>query len=134
MIHEHTIFLVTQEDIHEIQEGFSDRGMPRVIGVIDVTHIRIIAARENEADYVNRKSFHLINTQIVFDTNYLIRDIIVNWPGSIRDSRILRNLFREGRVPPRECVLFGDSGYPLRTWLLTPYLHPNGPHLISYNR
>lgn len=132
MILEYETFLVTQEDIHEIQEGFSDRGMPRVIGVIDGTHVRIIAVRENEADYVNRKSFYLINTQVVFDTNYLTRDIIVNWPGSIRDSRILRNsavshLFREGRVPPR------DSGYPLRTWLLTPYLHPNGPHLI-YNR
>ncbi|KAK0147801.1 putative nuclease HARBI1 [Merluccius polli] len=48
--------------------------------------------------------------------------------GSTHDSRILmesglRQLFERHHVPVG-CHLLGDSGYPCKTWLLTPYLNP----------
>ena len=95
---------------------------PGVIGVIDGTHIRIVAPKEQEEVFVNRKGYHSINVQVVFDANYRILDILAKWPGSVHDARILNNsgvtaLFEGGHVPPGSHLL-GDSGYPRKTWLL----------------
>lgn len=43
-------------------EKFNFRG---AIGVIDCTHVAIIAPDENEHVYVNRKNYHSINVQLV---------------------------------------------------------------------
>jgi|SRR6218665_298546 len=40
-------------------------GFPNVIGCVDGTHVRILAPTENEHEYVNRKSFHSINVQVI---------------------------------------------------------------------
>lgn len=61
-------------------------GFPGVIGGIDETNIRIKAPREYEADYVNRKRYHRINTQVVIDAQYRIMDIVARWPGSMHDA------------------------------------------------
>ncbi|KAJ8384433.1 hypothetical protein AAFF_G00205660 [Aldrovandia affinis] len=42
-------------------------------------------------------------------------------------------LFERHRVPTG-CHLVGDSGYPSRTWLLTPYIHPQPGPQSNYNR
>ena len=47
-------------------------GMPRVVGAIDGTHIKIIAPSKDEEVFVNRKKVHSINTQVVFDENFNI--------------------------------------------------------------
>ena len=39
-------------------------GLPNVMGCLDGTQIPITAPADNEADYVNRKSFHSINVQV----------------------------------------------------------------------
>ena len=39
-------------------------GLPNVMGCLYGTHIPITAPTDNEADYVNRKSFHSINVQV----------------------------------------------------------------------
>lgn len=110
---------------------------PHVIGVIDGTHIQIVAPKEQEEVYVNRKGHHSINTQVVFDANYKILDILARWPGSVHDARILNTsgvaeLFEGGYVPPNSHLL-GDSGYPSKTWLLTPYLRPQPGAQSRYN-
>ena len=51
-------------------------GFPGIVGVIDGTHIRIVAPRVDEAEYVNRKRYHSINVQVVFDAKYQILDIV----------------------------------------------------------
>ena len=111
---------------------------PEVIGAIDGTHIRIVRPTDFEAEYVNRKRYHSINVQVVFDAKYRIIDLEAKWPGSVHDSRILnesglKRMFDTGAVPPG-CHLLGDSGYGGKTWLLTPYLRPQPGYQSVYNR
>ncbi|KAK9976517.1 hypothetical protein ABG768_021722 [Culter alburnus] len=132
-------FPLDVRQLHRNNAHFMDiAGLPGVVGVIDGTHVRIIAPSEDEHAYVNRKKIHSINTQIVFDASYTILDIVAKWPGATHDSRILqesglRLLFERHHVPAG-CHLLGDSGYPCRTWLLTPYIHPHPGPQLNYNR
>ena len=109
-----------------------------MVGVIDCTHIKIIAPKEFEAEYVNRKHFHSINTQIAFDANYKIIDLVAKWPGATHDARLLREsglkMLMESNIIPRGCHLLGDSGYLCKQWLLTPYLQPQNNAQEAYNR
>jgi hypothetical protein len=41
--------------------------IPKIVGLIDRTHVRISAPTSNEDHYVNRKGFHSINVQIEND-------------------------------------------------------------------
>jgi hypothetical protein len=117
-----------------------DRRFPDLIGVIDCTHIRIVAPPAEHpnypgATYYCRKNFFAINTQIICDAKRKIININARLPGSVHDSAIwmmsqakteLQNLHvRTGQLN----YLIGDSGYPLEPWLLTPFAHvvPNSP-------
>ena len=133
-------FPLTLPEIHRKQEEFQQiAGFPGVVGVIDCTHIRIVAPQDQEHAYVNRKNFHSINTQLVFDASYRIMDVVANWPGSTHDARIwresgLRTLFENNHVPPHSCHLLGDSGYPSRRHLFTPFPRPQTDAQAAYNR
>lgn len=121
------------------QEFLQIAGFPGVVGVIDGTHIRIQAPSDDEAVYINRKNYHSINAQVVFDANYKILSVTANWPGSTHDARIWResglcNLFESNDIPPNSCHLLGDSGYPCRRHLLTPFPHPQTNPQAAYNR
>lgn len=110
-----------------------------MVGVIDCTHVRIKAPTENEEVYVNRKGYHSVNVQLVFDANDRVTDVVARWPGSTHDSRILeysgiKDLFEGGHLPNGNYHLLGDSGYGAKRWLLTPYLAPQGQQQIAYNR
>ncbi|XP_035278886.1 putative nuclease HARBI1 [Anguilla anguilla] len=129
-------------DVRQLQRNkahfMAIAGLPGVVGAIDGTHVQIIAPSQDEHAFVNRKKNHSINTQVVFDTSYNIFDICAKWPGATHDSRILqesglRQLFERHHVPAG-CHLVGDSGYPCRTWLLTPYIHPQSGPQFNYNR
>ncbi|XP_060936195.1 putative nuclease HARBI1 [Limanda limanda] len=80
-----------KEEFHRIA------GFPGVIGCIDGTHIPIIAPSINEGDYVNRKSVHSINVQIICDGAHMINNVEAKWPGSVHDSR----MFRESTLSAR---------------------------------
>ncbi|XP_029905533.1 putative nuclease HARBI1 [Myripristis murdjan] len=79
-------------EAQKIKEAFySIAGFPNAIGAIDCTHVRIQApSGPVEADYVNRKSFHSLNVQMICDASCLISNIEAKWPGSVHDSRIFR--------------------------------------------
>ncbi|XP_050710334.1 putative nuclease HARBI1 [Eriocheir sinensis] len=113
-------------------------GMPGIVGAIDGTHIRIVAPRDYEEEYVNRKNYHSINTQLVFDAGYKILDVVADWPGSVHDARILQHsglqqLFQSDEMPAGS-HLIGGSGYPSKPWLLTPYRQPLTDDQRAYNR
>ncbi|XP_062373197.1 putative nuclease HARBI1 [Sardina pilchardus] len=102
-------------------------GFPNEIGAIDCTHIAIKAPSDGEFAYVNRKHFHSLNVQIICDAQMRLTNVVARWPGSTHDSYILTNSMvgnrlEAGRV--RDGWLIGDSGYALRTWLLTPLTNP----------
>ena len=128
-------------DIPNIQRGFFNiAGFPGIVGLIDGTHIRITAPSEHEEQYVNRKNFHSINVQVVVDNQCQFLQISAKWPGSTHDSRVLResllqNKFeRRGQEENGEMMfLLGDTGYPLKSWLLTPFLQPANYAEGSYN-
>jgi len=124
---------------HIVTRAFMDIAeYPDAVGVIDGTHVRIIAPSEDEAVLVNRKSFHSINVQLVFNADYKILDIVAKWPGSTHDARMLpdcglRQLFK-GHYVPAICHFLGDSGYQCKPCLLTPYFQPRQGLQLNYNR
>ena len=64
-------------------------GFPNVIGCIDGTHIKLQKpSLPNAEDFISRKGFFSINSQVVCDDQYRIIDIVVRWPGSDHDARI----------------------------------------------
>lgn len=126
-------------EVKKNQAGFMQKAQfPGVVGVVDGTHIRIIAPKEYEAEYINRKNFHSLNVQLVFDDKYKIIDLVAQWPGSTHDARILhesglKQLF-ERHIVPAGCHILGDCGYPSKRWLLTPYVRPQAGPQTAYNR
>ena len=74
--------------------------------------------------------------QIVSDANLIIRDVVAKWPGSTHDSFMLSqsNLaqrFENGDFGGH--ILLGDSGYPCKPWLMTPFISPSTAGQRRYN-
>ncbi len=134
------------EELLEIMNMYKEKwGFPCCAGAIDGTHVPIKAPIENHSDYVNRKSYHSVVMQAVVDSRYMFRDIVVGWPGSVHDARVLSNsklydlgtkceLFDSNtkqnilgcQIGP---VILGDPAYPLLNWLMKGYPeNPNTPY------
>lgn len=132
-------FPTTPSQVRTAQrEFFEVAGFPQVVGAVDGTHVEIHGCDygPDEYIYVNRKNKHSINVQLICDANYKIINVVSRWPGSTHDSRILQSsrigqLFESGQL---QGILLGDSGYALRPWLMTPFLHPSTPAERAYNR
>ena len=120
---------------HVRQQFYRIASFPNVPGCVDGTHIRIKTPTDHKPVFVNRKGYHSINAHIVCDADLKITNCVIKWPGSKHDSYVLRHSqfgedFEAGRHPWR---LLGDSGYPLRDWLMTPYLSPASRSQERYN-
>lgn len=62
--------------------------------------------------------------QIVVDDNMIFRDILVGWPGSVHDARVLRNSSLSATAAtkiPGNTHLLGDGGYPLKRFSSPSY-------------
>ncbi len=75
-----------QEIQHHQRQFHAIGGFPGVIGVIDGTHVRIIAPTEHENEYVNWKNFHSLNVPVVFHSDDRISDIVAEYT----DYRIIQ--------------------------------------------
>ena len=63
--------------LRQVQEGFFRKfRFPGLAGLIDGTHIRILAPSENEESYVNRKGVHTINNQVTVDDKSIITSVV----------------------------------------------------------
>lgn len=140
-------FPTTQHEITTVKNGFFEKfNFPGVIGIIDGTHISIVAPVFGEipprAVFLNRKNCYSINCQIICDSNLKILGICARYPGSVHDSgiwmmsNIFNNLKNRYRNAERNTWLIGDSGYPLQPFLLTPILNaqqgtPAGRYMIA---
>ncbi|XP_011674132.1 putative nuclease HARBI1 [Strongylocentrotus purpuratus] len=111
--------------------------LPGIIGAIDGTHVCLhgCCLKPDEHIFVNRKSRHSINVQLVCDAKFRITNVVARWGGSTHDSRILENskLARKFAAGQYKGILLGDSGYPLFPWLMTPLSHPRTDQENAYN-
>ena len=64
---------------------------PNLLGAIVGIHIRIVAPSKHGQVYVNRKKFHSLVLQGICVSNMQFLLVLAGWPGSVDDSRILRN-------------------------------------------
>lgn len=125
-----------EEEVAAVRHQFFQLdGFPGVVGAVDGTHVRIQAPSAHEAAYINRKNYHSINVQIIVSADCKILDVVANWPGGTHDSRILREstIGRELAAGVHPGLLLGDSGYPCRSWLMTPFLQPRSRAQARYN-
>jgi len=120
---------------------FESQRFPRACGCIDATHVKILAPKSFEEEFVNRKGMHSINVQLVTTGDLLIANCVARWPGSTHDSKILTESaiceeFRNGKFGDH--FLLGDQGYPLKQRLFTPVLERSSGILTtreqSYNK
>ena len=114
-----------------------DCKIPQALGAVVGNHI-FIQTPENERkhDYYCHKQRYSINTHVVGGASSLFLDVATGFPGSMRDSQVLRysSLFR--RVEQNETLknpkditdnltvrplLLGDGEYLLCKWLMKPY-------------
>ncbi|XP_041842231.1 protein ALP1-like isoform X1 [Melanotaenia boesemani] len=78
--------------------------------------------------------------QAVCDHRGRFLDIFVGYPGSVHDSRVLKNspLYTQHLYPPNGFIIIGDGGYPCLSQpitLLPPYREPvRSPVEARYNR
>ncbi|XP_065942736.1 putative nuclease HARBI1 [Magallana gigas] len=77
-----------QRTINEFQQL---KGFPGVLGATDGSHIPIRSPTEHQENYINRKGFHSIILQAVCDAKMHFLDVYCGWPGSVHDSRVLKN-------------------------------------------
>ncbi|CAK1585217.1 unnamed protein product [Parnassius mnemosyne] len=110
------------------QRFYRKYGIPGVVGCIDGSHFKIVVPpKEEEHLYYSRKHYHSLNVQMVCDDEYRILNVNSKFGGANHDSFIWENsdlntyiqsLHRNGEI----VWLLGDSGYPYRLWLMTPFL------------
>ena len=74
--------------------------------------------------------------QAICDGNLIFQDVVARWPGSHHDSFILQSSNIYARFKKDEfgdCWLLGDSGYPLKKWLITPFGNPSTAEKRRFN-
>ena len=67
-----------------------------------------------------------MNVQLMCNAECKIITCVVKWPGSTRDSRISNEgeIFKEFKEGRHKGIILGDSGYPVKRWLMIPVLAP----------
>ncbi|RVE42632.1 hypothetical protein evm_012718 [Chilo suppressalis] len=134
-------FPSTRVERDNMKQRFYDLyGFPGVVGCIDGSHFRIFKPnKEVEHLYYCRKHYHSLNVQMICDYKCRILSVNARFGGATHDafvwenSRInshMQSFHRNGE----SVWLLGDSGYPQRPWLMTPYSDPApGTAAESYN-
>ncbi|XP_041983180.1 putative nuclease HARBI1 [Aricia agestis] len=129
ILRKHIHFPQTRQERQRIVNRFSNKfGFPGVLGCIDGTHVALVRPSEHEERFFNRKHYHSRNVQIICDSDLNILNIDATFGGATHDAYIWKNSEIHNHLQQLnqngESIWFlGDSGYPLRTWLLTPILN-----------
>lgn len=129
----------TGDALEEVKAGFHLKGFPNCCGAVDGTHFPVELPRgERSVDYYDYKHNVFVSMQAIVDSNCCFLDVCYGWPGSIQDSRLMRNSgFYSGVVytkeklvgPVHTCTngqqlreyLLANAGYPLYVLLIVPF-------------
>ena len=109
---------------------------PGVSAAIDCTHVRIENPGGSDAElFRNRKGYFSLNVQMACDSKLNILSLVVQWPGSVHDSRIFLNSSLCAKLEANEFsgIILGDNGYPNKRYLLTPVINPQNESERRYN-
>ena len=118
-------------------EFYSIAHFPGVVGALDCSHVPIISPGGIYAElYRNRKGYFSVNIQAVCDANLIFTNMVARWYGSAHDSRIFHNsaLRDDLENGVLNGIILGDNGYPCKRYLMTPFLNPQTPAEIRFNR
>ena len=135
-------FIRWPEDTSKLARDFyALAGFPAVAGALDGTHVLITPPKDDEVSFVNRHHTHSLNVLGVAGPDHQFLYVNANFGGRSHDSRVLRSSslwarFEDrGDLPFDGAVLLGDSAYPLRSWLMTPFLgNPDDDAKKRFNR
>ncbi|KAE9522694.1 hypothetical protein AGLY_016916 [Aphis glycines] len=115
----------------EIQFGFNEKwNFPGCCGAIDGKHVVIKAPPSSGSEYYNYKGTNSIVLLGVVDHNYCFRYIDVgsyerNADAGVFQLSDLYPLLESDSLLPKGGVLVGDDAFPLKTYLMKPYLKVN---------
>lgn len=112
-----------------IADGFSliSRLPSLCVGAIDCRENPILKPSHSPECYFNRKGYYSIKIQAVCDSSTKFIDVEVGWPGKSHDGRAFKNskiysrLENDSRTIGDDFFLIGDSAYPNKRFILTPY-------------
>lgn len=110
-----------------MRKFYAIKEFPNVCGAIDGTHVDILPPKADENWFVNRHGNHSLNVCAVAGSNYAFHYVNARHAGRAHDSGVmlytgLMTTFEtNGYRPFPGAVLLGDSAYPLKEWLMTPF-------------
>ena len=81
-------------------------------------------------------AYYFCTSQAICDSRMIFLDVVCKWPGSCHEFFMLRqsnihDQFESGRYG--NSFLLGGSGYPLKSWLMTPISTPSNSAEERYN-
>ena len=112
-------------------------GFPKVLGAIDGSLVPILAPIDYAPVYVSQKGYHAINVQGIMNANILFPNVVARWPASTHVAFVLLNSDMYANFEAEvhgDGWLLGDSGYPMKPWLLVPMLDPQSRAERAYNK
>lgn len=129
-------------ELGRVIHGFqSISGLPNCAGVVDCIRFEIESPRISDGyDYLDESHMYSVAAQIVVDRNMRILNVSTGYTGGFSDSHVLKlsriytEVVSNGLFDGQSLLLhgievpfyfIGDLGYPLKTWLLTPYYAQN---------
>ena len=123
------IKLPMESTVESIGKAFAEKvgcaSFNKFAGAIDGTLINIKVPFKLTKEYNSRKMCTTMILQAVVDNAGKFIDIYTGWPGSVHDSRVLKNspIFVRKLYPPKDYYLLADSGYFLNDHIgiITPY-------------
>nr|XP_055065258.1 putative nuclease HARBI1 [Misgurnus anguillicaudatus] len=117
-----TDYFRMQSARHKVMEAHqsfhSIAGIPRIIGLVDGTLVPIANPSALDQAFICHKGYAAINVQVVVDSFV--------WANSALGQDAERVVFGQS-------FFLGDSGYPLRTYLLNPINNPTTQAEHRYN-
>lgn len=105
------------------------KGITNVVGSLGCYHIRIPEPTSLQTDFLNKRKYHSVRLQIVVDHRKKFLDVTIGDPGSMSDSKVLKESTLANKLKSdfnnlmdTDAVLLGGVIYPsCFRWLVTPY-------------
>ncbi|XP_053691006.1 putative nuclease HARBI1 [Sabethes cyaneus] len=124
----------TEKD--DIKLAFYERsGFPSVIGCVGGMHVRILPPGQDKQLYLNDRGFCSLNVMLVCDHTMMVRYVDANNAGSSHNSDVWKNsplneqLSTNVKKGEKKFWLLGDTSYPLKPYLITPF--PEGENITE---